>query len=82
MSVTSRQHALQFGPQRIHTPQARCGESACLTSLPIVTANPIRHPCGSAAPLPPALASALEWLCPRDARWMNESGGSFNIFQG
>ena len=30
MSVTSRQHALQIGPQRIHTPQARCGQSACL----------------------------------------------------
>jgi hypothetical protein len=30
MSVTSRQHALQIGSQRIHTPQAQCGESACL----------------------------------------------------
>ena len=28
MSVTSRQHALQFGSQKIHTSQARFGESA------------------------------------------------------
>ena len=33
MSVTSRQHALQFGPQRIHTPQAQCGEGAFYTGV-------------------------------------------------